>query len=120
MVGHVEWVRFARVPRVPCAGDIVHAREDFEEPAGGGAVAAVQLARLAGAAVLVTAVGDDSHGRRSVARLRELGVDVWAARRAAPTRTAVTLVDDLVSAPSPPSGRAWSLWGTTRLCRGAL
>ncbi len=94
VVGHVEWVRFARVPRVPCAGDIVHAREVFEEPAGGGAVAAVQLARLVGAAVLVTAVGDDAHGRRSVARLRELGVDVWAAQRDAPTRTAVTLVDD--------------------------
>ncbi len=94
MVGHVEWVRFARVPRVPCAGDIVHARDVFEEPAGGGAVAAVQLARLAGAAVLVTAVGVDAHGRRSLARLREFGVDVWAAPRAAPTRTGVTLVDD--------------------------
>ncbi len=94
VVGHVEWVRFARVLRVPCAGDIVHAHEVFEEPAGGGAVAAVQLARLAGAAVLVTAVGDDAHGRRSVARLGELGVEVWAARRAAPTRTGVTLVDD--------------------------
>jgi ribokinase len=95
VVGHVEWVRFARVPRVPCAGDIVHAREVFEEPAGGGAVAAVQLARLAGTAMLLTAVGDDAHGRRSLARLRELGVDVRAARRAAPTRTAVTLVDDV-------------------------
>ena len=94
VVGHVEWVQFARVPRVPRAGEIVHAREDFEEPAGGGAVAAVQLARLAGTAVLLTAVGADEHGRRAVARLRELGVDVWAARRAARTRYAVTLVDD--------------------------
>jgi ribokinase len=94
VVGHVEWVQFARVPRVPCAGEIVHAREDFEEPAGGGAVAAVQLARLAGASVLLTAVGEDEHGRRAVARLRELGVEVWAARRGERTRNAVTLVDD--------------------------
>ena len=48
VVGHVEWVQFARVPHVPRAGEIIHARDTFEEPAGGGAVAAVQLARLAG------------------------------------------------------------------------
>ncbi len=95
VVGHVEWVRFARVPHVPRAGEIVHAHEVFEEPAGGGAVAAVQLARLAGEATLFTALGEDQHGRRSAARLRELGVHVHAAPRpAAPTRSAVTLLDD--------------------------
>jgi ribokinase len=93
-VGHVEWVRFARVPHVPRAGEVMHARDPFEEPAGGGAVAAVQLARLAGEAVLVTALGEDEHGARTRERLRELGVHVWAAKRAAPTRTAVTLLDD--------------------------
>jgi ribokinase len=94
VVGHVEWVQFARVPHVPVAGEVVHARDPFEEPAGGGAVAAVQLARLAGGAVLITALGEDEHGRRSIARLRELGVDVRAPWRAQPTRRAVTLVDD--------------------------
>jgi ribokinase len=94
VVGHVEWVQFARVSHVPRAGEVAHAREPFEEPAGGGAVAAVQLARLAGAAVLVTALGEDEYGRRSVERLRELGVQVWAAWRAGDTRRAVTLVDD--------------------------
>ncbi len=93
VVGHVEWVAFARVPHIPGAGEIVHAQAPFAEPAGGGAVAAVQLARLAGAAVLVTALGEDWHGRRSVERLGELGVEVWAAKREAPTRTAVTLID---------------------------
>jgi ribokinase len=93
VVGHVEWVQFARVDHVPRAGEVVHARESFEEPAGGGAVAAVQLARLAGAATLVTTLGDDEDGRRSAARLTELGVDVKAARVAEPTRRAVTLVD---------------------------
>jgi ribokinase len=94
VVGHVEWVRFARVPHVPHAGEIMHAREPFEEPAGGGAVAAVQLARLAGKSMLVTALGNDELGHRAVERLGELGVHVHAAWRAAPTRTAVTLVDD--------------------------
>jgi ribokinase len=95
VVGHVEWVQFARVARVPCAGEVVHARDAFEEPAGGGAVAAVQLARLAGGALLVTALGEDEHGHASVARLGELGVDVDAAWADARTRRAVTLVDDV-------------------------
>ena len=94
VVGHVEWVQFARVPHVSAAGEVVHAHEPFEEPAGGGAVAAVQLARLAGEAVLVSAVGEDEHGQRSLVRLEALGVRMHAAARAAATRRAVTLVDD--------------------------
>ncbi len=93
-MGHVEWVQFGRVPHVPRAGEVTHAHDQFEEPAGGGAVAAVQLARLAGEAVLITALGEDDHGRRAVTRLRELGVHVRATTRSASTRTAVTLLDD--------------------------
>jgi ribokinase len=93
-VGHIEWVRFARVAHVPVAGEVAHALEPFEEPAGGGAVAAVQLARLAGTCRLFTALGDDEPGRRSLARLRELGVEVEVQPRELPTRSAVTLVDD--------------------------
>ena len=47
VVGHVEACAFARVDHVPAAGEIVEAEEGWEEAAGGGAVAAVQLARLA-------------------------------------------------------------------------
>jgi ribokinase len=94
VVGHVEWVQFARVGHVPSAGEVVHASDPFEEPAGGGAVAAVQLARLAGGAALVTELGDDEHGRRSVTRLGELSVEVRASFVDSPTRRAVTLVDD--------------------------
>lgn len=93
VVGHVEWVQFGHVEHVPVAGEVVHARDPFEEPAGGGAVAAVQLARLAGESLFITALGDDECGRRSVARLRELGVDVQAAFVLEPSRSAVTLVD---------------------------
>jgi ribokinase len=93
-VGHVEWVQFARVEHVPRAGEVTHAHDPFEEPAGGGAVVAVQLARLAGQSLLVTALGSDEPGKRSRTRLAELGVGVEAAAREARTRTAVTLVDD--------------------------
>ena len=79
---------------MPRAGEVVHAQDIFEEPAGGGAVVAVQLARLAGDSLFITALGDDDPGRRSQARLRELGVDVQHASCREPTRRAVTLVDD--------------------------
>jgi ribokinase len=94
VVGHVEWVEFARVESVPRPGEIVHALETWEEPAGGGAVAAVQLARLAGSCLLFTALGADDLGRRSRAELTRLGVDVRAIPDAEPTRRAFTYVDE--------------------------
>ena len=83
VVGHVEWVTFAAVERLPAPGDIVHATETWDEAAGGGGVAAVQLARLAGRCDFLTACGD-----AAAARLRDLGVRVHAAQR--PTRRAFT------------------------------
>jgi ribokinase len=94
VVGHVEWVEFLRVPRVPKPGSIVTASEVWAEPAGGGGVASVRLARLAGDALFLTAVGDDEIGRRAVRELRELGVRVEAAVRHEPQRRAFTYVDD--------------------------
>jgi ribokinase len=94
VVGHVEWVEFVRGDRVPAAGQIAHAEPGFEEPAGGGGVAAVQLARLAGGADLFTALGDDDHAARSRKRFAELGVNVHSATRDVPTRRAFTFVDE--------------------------
>jgi ribokinase len=71
----------------------VHATDPWEEPGGGGAVAAVQLARLAGSCTFFTAFGDDERGTRSRHRLEGLGVRVEAATRAEPTRRAVVFVD---------------------------
>jgi ribokinase len=78
VVGHVEWVDSVLVDRVPAAGHIAHGMEDWSEPAGGGAVAAVQIAKLAGTCDFFTALGDDDLGRRAVERFRELGVNVDA------------------------------------------
>jgi ribokinase len=94
VVGHVEWVEFAEVDAVPRAGEIVHARTIWAEPAGGGAVAAVQLARLAGTCSLFTGLGADELGRRSRAELTRLGVDVKAIPDAEPTRRAFTFIDE--------------------------
>lgn len=94
VVGHVEWVEFARVERVPRAGEIVHARETFEEAGGGGGVAAVQLARLAGAVDFLTALGTDGVGQRAQEALWARDVTVHAAPRERPQRRAFTLLDD--------------------------
>ena len=59
VVGPVEWMEFARVPRLPVSGDIVHATESWVEAGGGGAVAAVQLAKLGGGSDFFTALGYD-------------------------------------------------------------
>lgn len=93
VVGHLEWVEFVDVGHVPAAGEIVHSSGSFEEPAGGGAVAAVQLARMAGGAELFTALGEDDLAQRTRTRLGELDVSVHAAIRPGRTRRAVTFLD---------------------------
>jgi ribokinase len=93
VVGHVEWIEFVRVERLPVAGEIVHAVDAWDEPAGGGAVAAVQLAKLAGGATFYTALGDDELGHRAHAALSALGLDVRAAFRPEHQRRAVVHLD---------------------------
>jgi ribokinase len=94
VVGHVEWVEFARVEAVPRPGAIAHASETWEEPAGGGAVAAVQLRRLAGSCAFFTALGADELGRRSRAELGRLGLEIRSIPEAESTRRAFTFIDD--------------------------
>jgi ribokinase len=93
VVGHVEWIEFARVERVPAPGEIFHASEAWEEPGGGGAVAAVQLARLAGSCLFLTALGDDDLGHRAKRDLERLGLRVEASWRPEPQRRAFVHLD---------------------------
>lgn len=94
VVGHVEWVDFVRVERVPRAGEIVRAGEVWSEAAGGGAVAAAQLVKLAGEAMLLTALGDDELGRRAREQLVAQGVTLHALALPEPQRRAVTFLDE--------------------------
>src|SRR5579871_543109 len=77
---------------MPAAGEIVHAVETWQEPAGGGAVVARQLALLAGRCELFTGLGDDELGHESARRLAALGIDVHV-RWDGSTRRAFTHVD---------------------------
>ena len=94
VVGHQEWVTFLEVDALPRPGRIGRASRDLEEPAGAGAVIAVQLARLTGQRVLFfTALGRDAIGQRSEQRLRELGVEPVVAWRDQPSRRGISLMD---------------------------
>ena len=124
VVGHVEWVEFARVDHAPAQGEIVHALETWEEPAGGGAVAAVQLVNLGGSCLLFTALADDALGRRSREELEARGVTVHAGHAAGSQRRALTHVDEdgertitVLGDKLLPSGEDGSLpWEELRRC----
>jgi ribokinase len=93
VVGHVEWIEFSRVPHVPRPGEIVHATEWWQDAGGGGAVSAVQLAKLAGGCDFFTALAEDEKGRQAKHRLEELGVTVFAAPRPGPQRRGFVHLD---------------------------
>jgi ribokinase len=93
VVGHVEWVEFVPVERVPVAGEVVHARGAFTRAAGGGGVVAGVLAELGAQVDFFCALGRDEAGTAVAAQLAARGVRVHVAWRDVPTRRAVTLLD---------------------------
>ncbi|MEP6908938.1 MAG: PfkB family carbohydrate kinase [Actinomycetota bacterium] len=93
VVGHVEWARFAQVERLPEQAEIIEASETWAEAAGGGAVAAGQLLKLAGAVDFFVAIGNDELGGRVRSALEEMGMCVHAATRDEPQRRVFTHVD---------------------------
>jgi ribokinase len=95
VVGHVEWIEFLRVEAVPRPGEIVGANEIWGEPAGGGGVAAVELARLAGEAALYCVLGDDELGKLARAGLEAAGVSVHAADGGNEQRRGFCYVDEV-------------------------
>ena len=94
VIGHVEWMDFVRVESVPKPGEIVRASETWAEAAGGGAVAAVQLANLGCETTFFTSLGTDELGRRSREELEARGVRMYIAWVAEPQRRGFTYVDD--------------------------
>ena len=94
VVGHIEWIRFARVRQVPSPGGIEHATETWDGAGGGGGVAAVQLAKLASTCLFLSALGDDHVAGDVRADLATNRVELHAAERRGPTRTAFTMIDE--------------------------
>jgi ribokinase len=94
VVGHVEWAEFARIARLPSAGDLVDVEEAWDEAAGGSAIAAMQAQKLGAEVELFAAVGDDELGARALERFERLGLTVHAVRRGAQRRAIVLLDGD--------------------------
>ena len=94
VVGHVEWVDFISLQRLPASGEVMHADGCFTRAAGGGAVAAAVLAELGAQVDFFTSLGRDHEGEQALAHLRERGITVHVAWRAAPTRRAVTMLEE--------------------------
>ena len=94
VIGHVEWVEFARVEHIPRAGEIAHATETWQEAAGGGAVAAVQLANLGASVDFFTSLGRDELGRRAREQLAAQGVRLHVGETKEPQRRAFTQIDE--------------------------
>lgn len=93
VVGHVEWVDFVPVERVPEPGTIITTVDHWSQPAGGGTVSAAEFLRLGAETTFFTAVGDDELGRRTERALRDHGLRVEAVVRDAPQRRALTYLD---------------------------
>jgi ribokinase len=94
VVGHAEWVQFAVVDHYPRPGEIVAASEWFEEAAGSGSVAAVQLRKLGGESVFFCALGGDDAGARARGELAgRHGLELHAAVRQKPQRRGFAHLD---------------------------
>jgi ribokinase len=94
VVGHVEWLEFVPVEAVPRAGEIVHASESWEQAAGGGSVAAVQLSKLADSVDFFTVLGNDERGERARVELEKRGITVHGAVVEGPQRSGYVYLDD--------------------------
>ncbi len=93
VIGHVEWVTFLKVDRLPIAGEISHAKDYFEEAAGGAAVTAFQMSKLINGPVdLITSLGKDTYGEKCYERLTKLGLNLYVAWRDKPTRKGISLI----------------------------
>jgi ribokinase len=95
VVGHVEWVEFIPVERMPREGEVLIAQGAvFARAAGGGGVVAGVLAELGADVDFFCALGDDAHGHAAAEQLTDRGITVHVAWRAdRPTRRALTLLE---------------------------
>jgi ribokinase len=93
VIGHVEWVQHARLHEPLERGTILQLYDTFEEPAGGGGVAARALPALGAETCFFTALGSDAAGEASERVLLDDGCELRVARRAGPQARVTTLAE---------------------------
>ena len=93
VIGHVEWVLQARLHEPLARGEIVQLHDTFEEPGGGGGVAARALPALGAETRFITALGDDAAADAAERVLVRDGCDLRVARRPHPQNRVTTVSD---------------------------
>ncbi|MDW8058675.1 MAG: carbohydrate kinase family protein [Thermomicrobium sp.] len=111
ILGTTSWDEFLELDRMPALGSTAIVRRRFDAGGGTAANLAVALARLGVRPLLVTAIGDDGYGQRSLEELEREGVVVHAVPRpATPTDRCTILVT-----PGPERTILWSPGARLRL-----
>ena len=94
VVGHIEWMNFLKVDKLPKPGVISHSEKFIEYPAGGGAVIAKTLSELTINNVhFFTSLGNDYYGKQCFNILSNMGIKLHVAWRDKPTRRGFSLTD---------------------------
>jgi ribokinase len=93
VIGHVEWVFQARSREPLERGAIVQLYDSFDEPGGGGGVAARALPALGAETRFLTALGNDAAAHAAERVLQRDGCDLRVARRAHPQNRVTTVSD---------------------------
>jgi RpiB/LacA/LacB family sugar-phosphate isomerase len=110
-VGHVEWVELLRIDQFPARGEVVEATSVTELAAGSGAIAALQLSKLAGEVTFFTRLTDDERGHEARLELERQCVRVEAVHEGSELRRAFVFVDDT-------SERTITVYGEKRIPLG--
>ena len=92
VIGHVEHITIAAVPRLPAPGEIAHLDQTLAIPGGGGGVAFYQLTRSPAELHLFTAIGNDDAGRFVADQLRATDAHIHAVQRDAPHTRDLVLI----------------------------
>jgi ribokinase len=93
VIGHVEWVQHARLHEPLESGAILQLHDTFEEPAGGGGVAARALPALGAETRFITALGNDAAADESEQIMKGDGCELRAVRRPSPQARVTTLAE---------------------------
>jgi ribokinase len=93
VIGHVEWVLQARSREPLERGAIVQLYDTFDEPGGGGGVAARALPALGAETRFYTALGNDAAAAAAERVLEREGCELRVGRRAHPQNRVTTVSD---------------------------
>jgi ribokinase len=92
VVGSVNMDLMVRCPHLPAAGETVMGHSFSQAPGGKGANQAVAAARLGAHVSLIACVGDDDHGRMSMAGFAAAGINTAQVHIAGGVATGIAMI----------------------------